>query len=258
MIGNFWTVLFGRRGKGGYRGHGLPLAGLRLTSRFGARDYLRMFKKRGLRLPVSYFLNAHLFDLVHKTDTHTWVPKETYETRPPNFDAGFLYMTSWTSEIKRTYNFLLRNGFLPEDYVFLDLGCGKGKVCLLWRLLELKNGRDVADIVGIDYYEPLVELARANHTRVFNDVGNFVFSDVIDFDFAQFRKPLVVYAYNPFNARLIANVANRLNPGSVFIYNNPAHGDVFNSSDFERVFDHPGWHPNAHTIVFRKISHGSP
>ena len=229
-----------------------------MIERFGARDYWRMFRKRGIRLPISYFLNAHLFDIVHKTDTHTWVPKEKYETRPPNFDAGVLYMTSWTSEIKRTYNFLLRNDFLSDDYVFLDLGCGKGKVCLLWRLLERNNGREVADIVGLDYYEPLVEVARANHRTMFNEVGNFVVSDVTYFDLTQFGKRMVVYAYNPFNAEIVANVANRLNPGSLFIYSNPVHGDVFNCSDFEKVFDHPGWHPTAHTIVFEKISHRSP
>ena len=216
-----------------------------------------MFRKRGLRLPVSYFLNAHLFDLVHKTDTHTWVPKETYETRPPNFDAGVLYMTSWTSEIKRTYNFLLRNDFLSENYVFLDLGCGKGKVCLLWRLLERKNGREVADIAGLDYYEPLVEVARANHRTMFNEVGNFVVSDVTDFDLSGFGRRLILYAYNPFDAQIVAKIANRLCPGTLFVYSNPVHSEVLLRSDFEVVFEHSGWHPTARTKIFRKISTGS-
>ncbi len=199
-------------------------------------------------------MNAHLFDLVHKTDTHSWLPKESYAAHPPNFDRGVLYMTSWTSEIRLVYNFLLRNNFLSADYVFLDLGCGKGKACLQWRLLESKRGGVHAEIIGLDYYEPLVKIAQANHWAMFNETGNFLVSDVCEFNVDGFDKPLVVYAYNPFDDQIVANVANRLAPGSIFIYNNPVHSEVLKWSGFEEVFRHEGWHSNSQTTIFKKTS----
>jgi hypothetical protein len=45
---------------------------------FGFPDYWRIFKKYGPRLPLTYFLEAHLFDLIHKTNTQTWLPKDCY------------------------------------------------------------------------------------------------------------------------------------------------------------------------------------
>ncbi len=225
-----------------------------MSGKFSVHDYWRMFAKRGIRLPLSYFLNAHLFDLIHKTDTHAWVPKESYSTRPPNFDDGVLYMTSWTSEVKRVYRFLLRRQLLPEDYVFLDLGCGKGKVCLLWKRLEPKNSGSGTSIIGLDYYEPLIETARENHRKMYNSEGSFFVSDVTSFDFEHFQKPLIVYAYNPFGADTMASVASRLVPGTLFIYSNPVHSKIFRRSEFETVFQHSGWHPTAQTTIFRKIS----
>ena len=59
-----------------------------------------MAKSRGLKLPIKYFLENHLFDIINRTDTHRWLPKEYYKENLNNIDHGVLYMSSWTSILK--------------------------------------------------------------------------------------------------------------------------------------------------------------
>ena len=55
---------------------------------FSFKDYYRMYKSRGLRLPVYYFFENHLFDLLNNTDTNVWLPKIHYSEKPKNFSNG--------------------------------------------------------------------------------------------------------------------------------------------------------------------------
>ena len=124
----------------------------------GLDDYWRMFKARGLRLPPTYFLNTHLFDLLHGTDTSFWLPRAAHASEPVNFDHGIYYMASWTSEIKRSFRFLSSVDSRFSEFSFLDIGCGKGKVNIVWQQLLKRIGK-VQPVCGIDYYEPLVRVA---------------------------------------------------------------------------------------------------
>nr|WP_315194007.1 methyltransferase domain-containing protein [uncultured Aquabacterium sp.] len=227
---------------------------------FGPIDYWRMLVKRGMRLPINYFLNAHLFDLIHKTDTHTWLPKEAHIEKPPNFQEGTFYMTSWSSEIRRSFDALLERDLLNEDYVFMDIGCGKGKVCLTWQLLDEKNNNNKATIIGIDYYEPLIDIARKNHLQVFKTDGNYSVEDATSFDFKKTKKRLVAYLYNPFSESILKKVADNFPSNTIVIYNNPIHSKTLTECGFEVIYEHSGWHQNTQTLIFIKAdaAHRSP
>lgn len=230
------------------------------TQIFGPIDYWRMLLKRGMRLPINYFLNAHLFDLIHKTDTHTWLPKEAHIEKPPNFQEGTFYMTSWSSEIRRSFDALLERDLLNEDYVFMDIGCGKGKVCLTWQLLDEKNSNKKATIIGIDYYEPLIDIARKNHLRVFRTEGNYSVADATSFDFKNTKKRLVAYLYNPFSESILKKVADNFPSNTIVIYNNPVHSNTLTECGFEIIYEHSGWHQNTQTLIFIKsgATHRNP
>ncbi len=220
------------------------------TIGFGLSDYWRMLRKRGLRLPINYFLNAHLFDLIRRTDTHTWLPKEHYLEHPPNFESGVFYMTSWTNEIRRSFFILNKLNLLSDPYVFIDIGCGKGKVCLTWQLLEQKYQRKHPQIIGIDYYEPFIKIAKQNFLTVFRTEGKFYLADATSFDFSGLNARLIVYLYNPFDDSIMDRVLKNLPVNTVVIYNNPVHSSTFVENGFEVIYEHLGWHPNAQTIIF--------
>jgi len=228
-----------------------------MSRKFGLIDYWRMLKKRGARLPISYFFNAHLFDLVYRTDTHVWLPKDSYTQRPTNFDNGVLYMTSWTNEVRRSFNFLRRRNILDREYIFIDVGCGKGKVCLLWELFERKNNQGKCTIVGIDYYEHFAEIARENYLKLFGTSGFFLTVDATVYDFSSIEKQLIVYLYNPFDQIVLKQVVDKLPVNTIIIYNNPVHTAVF-ARGYEAIYQHLGWHPNVQTTIFKKTKPTPP
>jgi SAM-dependent methyltransferase len=222
---------------------------------FDLSDYLRMFRKYGLRLPFNYFINAHLFDLIHRTDTHTWLPKHCYTETPLNFDSGVLYMSSWTSEIVRSFTVLERRHVLSKPYVFIDVGCGKGKACLTWAMRRKNSHNRPIRIVGIDYYKPLVDVAKRNFKKVFNTEGEFYVANAENFDFRRFNALLVVYLYNPFDRPIIERLLEKLPLGTVVIYNNPVHGEAFLKYGFTLLHETHGWHPNVCSMIFKKCAY---
>ena len=221
---------------------------------FGSSDYWRMFLKRGFRLPIYYFLNAHLFDLINKTDTHIWHPKEEFTNAPLNFEHGVLYMPSWTSEIKNSFNQIMRIINNLHEFSFVDIGCGKGKVILTWKKL-LKIKKINQRVIGLDYYEPFILISKNNHDLVFAEAGDFLLADAIKVNYADFGEKLIVYLYNPFNRKMFLRFVNKLKNKNIFlIYNNPIHHDILIHHGFSLLYQKKGFHPNCHTMIFNKTN----
>ena len=119
-----------------------------------------MYKKYGIRLPIDYFLENHLFDLI-KPDTHKRVLKEDYVDKPENLEAGVMYMSSFKSIIFKSLNFIFKTETFFNEYDLVDIGCGKGKVLLVWNDFLRKNGLS-NKIIGIDYSELLLSICKKN------------------------------------------------------------------------------------------------
>lgn len=221
-------------------------------ARFGLADYGRMLVKRGPRLPISYFLNAHLFDLQNRTDTHVWLTKDRYESRPDNFEHGVLYMSSWTSEIKRSFNALLTLADNLNTFTFIDIGCGKGKVVLLWQRLLARSGIRQT-VYGLDYYEPFIKISQENSRKMFSHPGNFLHADATAFDYSRFGNKLIIYLYHPFGETILRKVLERVQNEEVFIiYSNPVHASVLPEFGYELVYEHLGPYPISQTRIFRR------
>jgi len=220
--------------------------------RFGISDYARMLLKRGPRLPIHYFLNAHLFDLRHGTETHTWLPKSGFDNAPGNLAHGVLYMASWTSEVRWSFARLRAiAGF--ERYTLLDIGCGKGKAVLEWTRLLRQHG--IAQrVVGLDYYGPLLAIARNNHRIMFASEGEFLLADATTLDYDQFGNHLILYLYNPFDRKILGDVLARLPRGGdvIVIYNNPVEAGTVLAAGFSVMHTRHGFHPNCQTTLFRR------
>ena len=220
---------------------------------FGFADYWRMLVKRGPRLPLSYFLNTHLFDILNKTDTHVWLPKEKFKNAPENFEHGVLYMSSWTSEVKRSFETLAALTRGSDDFTFIDIGSGKGKVVLLWKQL-LARTRSRQRTIGIDYYDAFIKTSTLNHQKMFGGPGEFLLSDATKLRYSSFGKKLIVYLYNPFNAEILGKVLRQIDNEEVFvIYNNPVHAGLLLDHGFALVSDHNGWHPNCQTKIYKRV-----
>jgi hypothetical protein len=224
---------------------------------FGIADYWRMFRARGPRLPISYFLNCQLFDWRHGTDTHARLMADGYDPQFHGIDQGHAYMCSWTGEIRRMFREL--RTMLGDEFAshgFVDVGCGKGKVVLVWRQ-ECERLKLAQAIHGIEHYAPLLDIARDNYRRVFADEGSFVLGDATSEDFSRFGNRLILYLYNPFGEPILRRMLSRLPGLQVFIvYNNPVHARVIEAAGFRVCFEGQGYHPNARTSVFSNVGAG--
>ena len=217
---------------------------------FGVMDYYAMFKKRGIRLPLVYFLQNHLFDLTNGTDTHTWLPKERYSEAPENFEHGVLYMCSWTSVVKKATKFLVRTyGLELADCAFIDIGCGKGKVLCVWSRLF----RDQANLslVGIEYSSELLQICEGNLRAVGAKNYQLLNSDASVTPLRFGRKFNIYYLYNPFDETILSKVIEEMAATDCFvIYNNPQHSNLFIEKGFSIVREEQSWHPIGDIIIF--------
>jgi SAM-dependent methyltransferase len=215
--------------------------------------YLDLFRSRGIKLSVSYFFQCHLFDLVNKTDTHRMLSKDAMKVDSDNFAHSLMYMVSWTTTIKRIQKVLAEViDKQSEQYTFIDVGCGKGKVVLLARKWEIM-GCDTANYVGIDFEPNLLAIARNNSTKMFKDEGTFIAGDALEIDYSHYGTNLVFFLYNPFDKPLIEKfltIVSRHNP--ILVYVNPVNRDSILNYGYQSVFRRGDWHPNLTFEVFEK------
>jgi len=205
---------------------------------FGLKNYWRMFKARGFLYPLAYFFQVRWFDIRRQVDTHLWVPKEFESEGVPNSDHGTIYMASRTIDIKISFRVsrqLLGKRF--ENFQFIDIGSGKGKVVLFW--LELCRKKKVTQkILGIEYQKSLCEVANSNFISMFKKDPNelFVCADALDFDFTKLENEIIVFLSNPFDRqvlqRLVANLQSRR---VLVIYSIPRYPETFTTNGFSLV-----------------------
>ena len=220
---------------------------------FGLLDYVRMFRKKGIRLPLNYFFENHFYDLVHKTDTHARIEKEKFIDRPESFEHGVLYMCSWTSVVKKATELAVSMSHLsPNEVCFIDIGCGKGKVLCIWE--EMFREYQESIFLGIDYSKSLLAVCK-NNLNLLNAKKTELFcGDILTFDFEKFctQKTLFLYMYNPFDSVIVGKVLDKLKNRKVFIiYNNPVHDQIIVSKGFEKIYEDEKWHPNATFSIYR-------
>ncbi|MHB9154869.1 MAG: SAM-dependent methyltransferase [Endomicrobiales bacterium] len=118
----------------------------------------------------------------------------------------------------------------PED-VFVDLGCGKGRVMCRVAMERVKK------VVGVELRKELYEAAR----EIMRGVRPVSPVEVYQEDAAGFLSTdgTVFYLFNPFGGNTVREVVKnireslRLNPRSIrIVYNNCVHGEYLESADW--------------------------
>lgn len=217
--------------------------------------YWGMTKTLGVRFAFSYFFQSHLFDLVHGTDTCATISQEQYIAKPTSFEDGTFYFASWTSEILNSFNVvrkLLGSAF--SQYTFIDVGCGKGKVPLVWQR-EMAKAGIASNVIGVDYYAPLITIAEQNHLKLFTGTGQFHVADAATYDFSEFGRKLIIYLYNPFNDVILGRLTRNLdNVTAIVIYNNPVHASVLMEHGYRLIYEKMGRYGITTTMIFTNDS----
>jgi len=221
-------------------------------------DYWLTYRHQGMRSVWANLLERYWFDWQHGTDTGLPLARQDFSTQPPHFQHGLSYASSWTSEVEAIFQRL--HALLGLSFVhwsFVDIGCGKGKVILQWRR-ACQRARIEQTIIGIDYYEPLIQIARSNHRKMFGDPGVFVVCDASHYDYRAAGERLIAYLYNPFDDALLARVLDRLaEQPTILVYTNPNYRELPLRYGFRVVHHKPkAFHVNQETLIFSNVHSG--
>ncbi|MCX6460771.1 MAG: hypothetical protein NTZ03_10735 [Actinobacteria bacterium] len=203
-----------------------------------------MFCARGWRLPYTHFREAHAFDLRRGTDTATRLAREQYDAEGDTFEHSTFYGAAWTSVIEQWFDWVAeRVGPELSSRTFVDIGCGKGKVLIVWAEKAARSGASMP-ICGIEYYAPLADIARSNIEHVgLAERIEVITADALNVDPEVYGRRPVVFLFNPFDADVMRPFIERvaaLDP--LVIYANPVHGDVFEQRGFNCLHETSGWH----------------
>ena len=217
---------------------------------------LRRLKRRKLRE-----LSLDGFDAEHGTDTAGVLVGR--ELGPAVTGSGHLvvpYETTSAAAIRLPLDSL---GIDFTQFVFIDLGCGKGKPLLVAASYPFRR------LIGVDISPACIAVARRNldrfgpekidASRVELRVG-----DVEDFEFP--GEPLVLYLYNPFPGAVLEGVIAKLETSlrerareAIIIYVNPHELAPLGRSElFERIPSiadrmptaAPGAAPHERAVIF--------
>ncbi len=119
---------------------------------------------------------------------------------------------------------------IPANGVFVDFGCGKGRVLLL------ASEFGFAKVRGVDFAPEFCAVARSNYIVYQNRTGvktefRIIESDVVDYVIN--KEDNVFFMYNPFDgvvmSRVLDNIAASLEmqPRRILIiYHNPVHSNI--------------------------------
>ena len=178
----------------------------------------------------------HPFDVKYGTDTSGIV--QPWDLGLPA--DSVLHAVQYGTAMVDVFTDLLRN--LPiryEDFVFIDLGSGKGRALLLASFFPFKK------IIGVELSRSMHEIARGN-IQLFADQGQQCFDiESICDDAGTYALPnenIVFYLFNPFDEQIMRAVLSNIErslqqlPRTIYIaYLKPAHRAVFDQSAFLHV-----------------------
>jgi 16S rRNA G966 N2-methylase RsmD len=178
------------------------------------------------------------FDRKYGTDTGGLIPLWKVNVRSLNSRFGGPYRATTEDELIDAVRFLDED---LRDFVFVDLGCGKARTLLVAPRLGFDR------VVGVEFADELVAIARANIAKMEIRNATIVFGDVAEYAFPEAH--LVVYLYNPFAAEIMRKVVARLEAHRrdfphfklYVIYKNPLCAAVIDeSTTFSRLAPVPG------------------
>jgi SAM-dependent methyltransferase len=146
-----------------------------------------------------------LFDTKFGLDTRGITQLSGLEIAGPNRPNGVAHIASDPDEFADA---LASLQIRHEDFIFVDLGSGKGRALLLALRFPFRR------IVGVEFALELHRIAQANLVRFAATGGmdtgriSLVHADAAEFELPM--EPLVIYLYNPFNAYVMKRVVKRV------------------------------------------------
>jgi SAM-dependent methyltransferase len=161
-------------------------------------------------------------------------------------EDGNKYSPAFYGRLERMVDYLK----LGAEDVFVDMGCGKGRVVFFVALQKIKK------VIGVEVDDSLIAAARENlgNLRVRNSPIELVHADGADFDVSE---GTVFYMFNPFGLKTVEKVISRIkesltgHPRKIrIVYYAPEHCGLLDNQDW---LIREGEIENKHCLVWRTL-----
>ena len=219
------------------------------------RAFLTALNKEGIKNQTTFFLSHvsdYMFDIKYGTDTVSWVNLKNLRVVGKNRKRASMYQPTHVYPLKKLFKELN----IPQGKIFLDLGCGKGRVLLIASEFGFKELR------GVEFASELCKTAVTNCSLYKDKTGSnaefhIIESDVVDYEFYDED---VFFMFHPFDAFILLQVLKKIKLSLVvnkrkiwIIYRNPVHKDTIGRMKaFIKVKDLTFW--GSDFSVFTNIS----
>ena len=217
-------------------------------------SYVTALRRYGLKFYLRYLLETHFFDIRYSIETKERIYPSDFKEKVPNLEHGKAYMPAWTSEIKKSFYYFLNNLENLNEFTFFDIGCGKGKVLIVWRLLAIKQGLNL-NAYGVDYYGEVIRRAKDNYKKVFGVEGNFIEADAALLSYRDYGEKNIFFLYNPFDQFMLDKFLAVIdNQDAYVIYNNPQHTDELSKHGFKIIYENDEGIQSLRTLIFHRAN----
>src|SRR6267154_1857147 len=147
---------------------------------------------------------CEVWDLIHSVDTCGDQPLATMDFQSKNKTAGLEYQSHHPGIIRTG---LAALPIRPEDYTFIDFGCGKGRVLLV------ASGFAFRKIIGLEFVPFLAETALRNLERyrsVQQKCTNIEVKTIDATEYVLMPEPQVLYFYSPFSKSVLDQILGNI------------------------------------------------
>ena len=142
------------------------------------------------------------------------------------------YQAVWSRNLRELFNEAKKTSYKFEN--FIDIGSGKGKACFYAYTKHLFN-----HIIGVDFSEPLVQIANRNKVKIKSQNISFVCADATKFELPE--QANLIFMFNPFDSVVLEkfisnNIGHFKNHNSVIAYANDMERQSLTRFGFETIF----------------------
>lgn len=181
-------------------------------------NILRVVQKTlsGVRFIVQYYMSSGEFDSQRGTHTSGLIPSRLLLFGNPLSRHAVRYQAC---SVPRFRVVMAALDIPFAEFIFVDLGCGKGRPLIIAKELGFKK------LIGVELSRRLCEICRSNCPA-----AHVIQGDAGEFEFPEGK--IVVFMFNPFSGLVMKRVAANLlrHRGTCFVvYVNPKHRQVFDS-----------------------------
>lgn len=162
------------------------------------------FGLKGVYVKATTLMEDRWFDLRYGTDTSS----KDKSVDPDVSTVTAVDAIRYAPTRARHFHALMNDLEFPHGSVFVDVGCGKGKV------LIMAMGYSFKRVVGIEFSSRLCNIAKVNIERycgkkLLNKIVEIHYCDIVDYDIGSDEN--IFYLYNPFNERVMKRFLANIN-----------------------------------------------